>query len=352
MKIQAKWMLGIIAIWMSCVDKVDLSLPSAELPLIIEGQVTDQPGADTIKITRAYPVDGNYYARQGVAGAQVTISDNAGNVDVLLDISRGYYVTQTLQGVVGRSYQLQVIVEGATFQSTPERMAPAGAIDSIYFEYTTTVNKDKNIEEDGFNIYLNGSVDPSSSRRLRWKYNGTYNIFTNPAAITVTIPCAAPPCPVVPLACSAGCECCSCYVYERESSPLVSNPTSLGSEQFNRVFVHYIPINSMTFNQKYRVEITQMELSQEVFDFYSAVRKQIENASSLFQPPFFELKGNVKAVNSNQSVVGVFSAAALTKKHIYIYRSDIPYAFMPSEIIGDCRAVAEHSFIEVPPFWE
>ncbi len=352
MKMQAKWMLGIMAIWMSCVDKVDLSLPSAELPLIIEGQVTDQAGADTVKITRAYPVDGNFYARQGVEGAQVTISDNAGNVDVLQDISRGYYVTQTLQGVVGRTYQLQVIVGGTTFQSTPERMAPAGAIDSIYFEYTTTVNKDKNIEEEGFNIYLNGSVDPSSSRRLRWKYNGTYKIFTNPAAITMMIPCAAPPCPIVPLPCSEGCLCCTCYVHERETSPLVSNPTTLGADQFNRVFMHYIPINSLTFNEKYRVEITQMELSQQVFDFYDAVRKQIDNASSLFQPPFFELKGNMQAVAGGGNAVGIFYAAALTKRHIYIFRSDIPGSFFPTEIIGDCRAVADNSTTEIPPFWE
>lgn len=95
-----------------------------------------------------------------------------------------------------------------------------------------------------------------------------------------------------------------------------------------------------------------MELSEPVFDFYNNVRKQIDNASSLFQPPFFELSGNIQAVNSNVGVIGVFSAAAQTRKHIYIYRSDIPHPFTPSVIIGDCRAVADHSKLEIPPFWE
>jgi hypothetical protein len=345
-------MLGIMVVWMSCVDKVDLSLPAEELPLIIEGQITDQPGPHTVKISRAYPVDGNYYSREGVEGAQVTITDNAGNVDVLQDISGGSYVTQVMNGVVGRTYQLEVKLGGTTFQSTPQLMAPAGSIDSIYFEHITTVNNDKDIEEEGFNIYVNGSVDPSSSRRMRWKYDGTYKIFTNPAAITNVLPCAAPPCPIVTLPCAEDCSCCTCYVYERETSPLVSNPTTLGANQFNHVFIHYLPINGLTFNEKYRVEITQMELSQDVFDFYAAVSKQIDNASSLFQPPFFELKGNVNAVVGDDKVVGIFYAAALSKKHIYILRSDIPGSFITYEIAGDCRAVAENSTTVRPPFWE
>jgi hypothetical protein len=353
MKSAARLLMGFMLIWMGCVDKVDLSLPYDELPLIIDGLVTDEDRPFTVKISRAFPVDGNYYVPKGVVASSVVISDNLGNNDVLSQfrddsntVIPGSYVTNSLKGVIGRTYQLKITLpDGTELESSPELMRASGKVDSIYFEYVTAENKGTGIEESGFNIYVNATLAPESKGRIRWIYDGTYKIFTNPAAIIVGNPPA-------PIACSVGCLCCICYVSEREGVPILANSNYAGADQLAKVLIKYLPINNYTFNEKYRVEVRQLELSQEVFDFYSAIKGQTQNASSLFQPPFFELKGNVHFVSSSDRVVGVFSAAAVDSRHIYIYRGDVPYEMFYNEIQGDCRAVVPNSVITEPAFWE
>ncbi len=355
MRLKAKFVIGSLVIWTSCIDRVDLSLPASEFPIIVDGMITDAPKEDTVKvrISKAFPVDGAYHPVAGVRDVDVVITDNTGASYVLNEDSVksiGTYWTTALQGTVGRTYKLSLKTkEGTRFESTPETMLAAGTVDSIYFEVVQRKNKAKDIDEEGFNVYINAKAAPGSSLRMRWKFDGTYQVNTNPAALTTTDPETGV---VTPLACSAGCLCCTCYVSEKEESPIMANTTFVGASEMSRVFMRYIPINNYTFNQKYHVEITQMEVSQAVYDFYRAVKGQAENASSLFQPPFFELKGNIAPTNNNNLIVGVFSAAAVSKRSIYILRADIGHTIFSEEIIGDCRAVAENSSTTIPPFWQ
>ncbi|MBL7848569.1 MAG: DUF4249 family protein [Cyclobacteriaceae bacterium] len=329
-------------LWLGCVDKVNLSLPSGKLPFIIEGFVSDQAGPDTVKISKAFPVDGNYYSRVGVDGANLTITDDAGNTDGLTGIGKGFYVTNTLVGTIGRTYTLRGTLPGGIgIESTAERMAPAGNLDSIYYEYTETENTNTGVLEPGFNVYVNSTFDPSSSLRIRWKFYGTYKLVTDPSLIQTPRP----------LACAERCQCCVCFASEFETTPIVSDTRTAGSTSINRTFIHFIPISNYTFNDRYRVEVTQMEISQPVYDFYFDLKRQIINAASLFQPPFFELNGNVRALNSGANVIGVFSAAALIKKYIYIKKSAVPFELVSEAIAGDCRSVVENSTTTVPPFW-
>lgn len=352
MRINYSRYLFLLLLAPGCVDKADISLDTQQLPIIIEASVTNDPGPDTVEITRAYPADGGFYSRVGISGAVVRIISDAGESDNLTDIGRGFYVTDTLQGAIGRTYQLFLSLPNGQYQSTPQRMLPAGTLDEITYEFTSKENSSTGLTEDGFNVFANSTVDPSSSRRLRYKVLGTYKVTTNPELIQIRTDCAAPPCPMETLPCATNCECCFCWVSERETTPKLVDPDFVGGTSITRIPVHYIPINNYTFNERYRVEVTQMELSQDVYEFYEAIRKQMENASSLFQPPFFELRGNVEAINQAPRVVGIFSAVALTRGYIYINRSDVPYDMVSEPIAADCRAVAPNSTNQMPPFWE
>jgi hypothetical protein len=342
-------------VWVSCVDKVDLSLPTTVLPIIIDGHITDQPGPYFVRVSKAYPVDGEYHPGLGVEQASVNITSSTGESHPLTHIAAGYYVTDSASflGHVGRTYQLHILLPDNTLiESTLEQMASPGSIDSIYAEFVTTTNQDTGLDEIGYNIYVDATLAPGSSRRMRWKYNGIYEVTTDPSQIVVTIPCPNPPCPTGPLPCATNCECCYCWVHVNEEAPIIPSTAFNGTNEMKRVFMRYVPINNYTFNKKYWVQLTQMELSQPVYDFYSGVRGQIENGTSLFQPPFFELKGNVSAVNAQTKVVGVFSAAATTKRDVYFHRADVPRDMANPSIPADCRAIAPKSSTLRPPFWE
>src|SRR5579859_6804591 len=97
----------IILVLFSCKKVVTLKLNNAPPQLVIEGNVTDGPDADTVKIIRSV----NFYADNTfptVSGASVTISDNTGVTDKLTEITPGVYITHTLQGKPGNTYNLSV----------------------------------------------------------------------------------------------------------------------------------------------------------------------------------------------------------------------------------------------------
>ena len=125
---------GLIAlgIFSSCEEVINLKLNTSESQIVIQGSVYDHPGPYTVKITRTVGFDeSNIYPP--VTGAEVVISDNAGNSDVLTETTPGTYMTSTLQGTVGRTYSLTISADGKNFTAV-STMQLAVNIDSLYCE--------------------------------------------------------------------------------------------------------------------------------------------------------------------------------------------------------------------------
>ena len=100
----------------SCQKVVDINLNAAAPDIVIEGNITDQPGPYTVKISQSVNFDlPNVFPP--VKGANVMISDNAGNSEMLKETSDGIYTTNTLQGVQGRIYTLVVTANGKTYSA-------------------------------------------------------------------------------------------------------------------------------------------------------------------------------------------------------------------------------------------
>jgi hypothetical protein len=115
----------------SCQKVINLDLGSSVPQLVIQGNVYDQVGPYIVTLSKTVNFDApNIYPP--VTNATVTISDNAGNSEVLSQTIDGTYVTSALQGVIGRTYTLNVSVDGKTYTAS-STMPEAVSIDSIYF---------------------------------------------------------------------------------------------------------------------------------------------------------------------------------------------------------------------------
>lgn len=117
----------------SCQKVIDIDLNSADPKLVIECLLSDSAGPCLVKLTRT--VD---YFDAGVSpmvsGARVIISDNLGNTEQLTESQPGHYVTQTTQGVSGRTYFLNITVDGETY-SAQSTMANSVPIDTAFGTY-------------------------------------------------------------------------------------------------------------------------------------------------------------------------------------------------------------------------
>lgn len=119
----------------SCSEKIDLKLKNSEPRIVIESRLSDQSGPYSVVISKSRLYNENNQF-ETVPSALAVISDDAGNVDTLTEVAPGFHSTNFIQGVVGRTYQLSVTVEGTTYVSLC-KMRPPVAIDSIVFSTET-----------------------------------------------------------------------------------------------------------------------------------------------------------------------------------------------------------------------
>ncbi|HEY4110986.1 DUF4249 domain-containing protein [Puia sp.] len=125
----------------ACQKVIDLKLKNDSGKYVIEGNVTNLPGPYQVTIGKTDAVNADY-TLQGVSQAAVIISDNAGNTETLQEITPGIYQTKTLQGVEGRTYNLDVTVGNAHLTATSV-MPHQVNLDSLYivevFNFSKTV---------------------------------------------------------------------------------------------------------------------------------------------------------------------------------------------------------------------
>lgn len=172
-------LLLLTLIFTACSKVIDVDLNSADPQYVVEGAVTKGETVHRIAITRTLNFDevGPFPA---VNNAVVTISDDAGNSEVLTLVEPGIYATANLLGVEGRIYTITVSVDGKVFtaQSTmpvqvpyteltvfpvvfgsdtintliPQRVDPAGIAN--YYQFNTYQNGERlegiQIQDDEF----------------------------------------------------------------------------------------------------------------------------------------------------------------------------------------------------------
>ncbi len=139
-------LLSSILFW-SCEETVLLDLKQSSPRLIVEGQVTNQPGFQYVKLTRSV---GFYDTGDSpaVTDASVVVTDNVGNEIVFLHNpgndgdSTGFYLPATqFVGIVGRSYTLQITANGEVYEAKDD-LQPVTPIDSLTYRINDDEQQD------------------------------------------------------------------------------------------------------------------------------------------------------------------------------------------------------------------
>jgi hypothetical protein len=120
------------AILSSCEKVIDVDLNDVEAKLVIEGSIDDEGGPFEFRISKTVNFsESNVFP--GVTGAQITLVDSEGNTEVLTESSPGVYPITSIAGIPGRSYSVNIQVEGQSFETT-SFMPPVTEIDTIRVE--------------------------------------------------------------------------------------------------------------------------------------------------------------------------------------------------------------------------
>jgi hypothetical protein len=339
-----RWVAVFIVVG-SCVDRIEFNTPPARTLMVVDGLISTDPGPYTVTITNGFDVDEDSILYTPVQRLAVTLHEVNGVNESFIESSPGVYRTKgVIQGQTGHSYYINIkTIEGKIFESQPEMINPVGKIGEIRFEFEKRIIRKNFYETDNdvFNVFLDSDAGGGSEVYVRWRFKGTYLVVTYPQFFFRSTPPYTPykdPFPCSGYVLGEGpegsggvlrqvgqCTCCTCWANNFETIPQIADASLVAGNQFKNVKIAEVSINNRTFYDKYLVEIEQMSLTKNAFDFFKLVRKQKEEASSLFQPPAAEIRGNVKALNNNDLVIGLFWATSIATQHVFIEKSDIPF---------------------------
>ncbi len=347
----------------SCVDPFKIAVnPGADI-FVVDGLITDQPGPYTVKLSTSKPLDLNsqLYAYNWVTHATVIIHDDEGNQETLAEVSSGNYQTKIFQGVVGRSYFIEITTEdGKQFVSESERLQPVGDMADLRFRYEQGASG----TADEFGVYTDTQFFPEQNGLVRWRWTGTFEIFTYPSLRTKYV--GNPPVKVPdPIPCSGfqvvrnnlvqafDCSCCDCWVTQVSDPPIISDERYVSDNQIINQKVATVPINRRTFFRKYHLEVEQMSVSRAVYNFWKGIIAQKKTGSDLFQTPPPKTSGNIKAVGStSMQVIGIFGASSIKTKDLTILRTDVPHPLpVIDSLIASCLSVYPKTTNVRPSFW-
>jgi hypothetical protein len=354
----------------ACIDRYHLPEKLSGPRLVVDGMITDQPGPATIVLSESLDINTSVRKTEPVTGATVTIHDDAGNKELLQEVSAGVYQTSgiALKGVIGRKYHATIRIQEKEYVSDPQTLLPAGVIDDVYFiaEENVINDGDLTLPQNSVSILMNARGTPGAPNLFRWRWSATYEVKTFPELKTRLDLESRPPVEIpAPLPCSGyimgdggviekidTCTCCKCWVDESGSRALISDNQFSENDSFRGVHVVKLPVDSWRFNIKYLIRIEQLSVSEEVYAFWKLVKAQQDGEGSLFQPNAVRVKGNVHSTTDpDEQVLGIFSVSAVTTKELSIVKDQIPFTMTSEIVAASCFSLFQGSSNIKPPNW-
>ena len=355
-----------------CISPVDIQAGSFTPSLVVEGFITDDFGPHEIRISRVAKFAG---VRQGgairiVNNAEVQIIDDQGNStpvrqqDIIrkevfngsefggclptlafLEVKTNYLTPDNFKAEVGKSYVLEIRVDGKTYRSAPQLVLTTPEIDSLSLGFVTLPSSNDLAPRTGVEVFAAWN-DPVGQDFYSWKINGIYGINTSSQG-------------------GIG-ECCLfdptdlgatyCWIREQDiEGNIVALDDRFFEGQTAREKVGFVEDDGVRFadgrvpdSKQYYVEVEQYRFSQEAFNFFRNIDILSSIDGEIFDPPPVSIRGNIANINdSNELVVGFFGAFSVKRKGIFITKDLILDRQPFSGSCGDCRTRAGAQ-VEVP----
>jgi hypothetical protein len=173
----------------SCEETTQLDLRQTPSKIVIEGLVTNQPGYQTVKITRSTDFYGSGKTPR-VQDASVRVTDDAGLEFNFIHNPRnhpdsaGIYIPEAaFTGEPGKVYTLHITVDGESYEAS-DKLLSVASIDSLKFQINENEKDDPKEEGKIYEllVYAREPQDEENFYLFKYYRNDTL-IFHNPSDV-------------------------------------------------------------------------------------------------------------------------------------------------------------------------
>lgn len=241
--------------------------------------------------------------------------------------------------------------DGSRYESTPQTLTASPSISATYANYEKgrSINELGNEQNDHrWNVFIETAVARSYEMYLTWRYRGVYEFETFPEDYCKQPENDCDPGPAHPRQVPPGCY-KYCYVteYGNEFTTAASGREGL-FESILEKKIASIPITYSKLYNYYKLNIYQLSVSRQVYEYLQLLNQQITSQGTIFDVTPSPVNGNIHSIeDSDDTALGMFYAAGVTSAQLNLNRSGVSASFTPSYRPEDCR-LARNSSDERP----
>ena len=271
-----------------CVDPFNAQVTEQRNEIVVQGMITDLPPPYTVTISETSNYSRNISGfTTFVSQATVMVCDDLGTCIPFYELSKGKYETTASapMGAPGRYYHVEIETkDGRRIESVPELLKASPEIAKVYSEYDIA-----SVQREGFQVYADTQDPAGENNFYRWETIGYFPYS----------------------------EKCF-YVIPGSNTLFVDSDKNRDGKVISRVHLRDVAFNRRDY---YVVEVYQYALSGDAFQFFNRIKNQSASTGSIFDPPPTFIDGNMRSINSDESVLGYFVAAGASKKGVAINRA-------------------------------
>ncbi len=327
--------IGIIVLFNSCVEELELDTENFESILIVEGIITDEVKFQEVKLSRSYRLEENGPAP--VSNAEVIVKSSIGENIEFSETSPGLYISGIdFAARPGTDYTLEVTTANGVYESTTISGQESTSIDEVRTIKT-------NYKQDEGVAILVSSSDQNEGSFYKYEYEETYKIVSPYEKLWDLVIVEDTLLESV----DKTREEYICYNTLPSTETIISGTTELSENNINDYLVKFIERDNFKMSYRYSMLVKQLRISADAHAFYETLKNlsEADNIFSQYQPGL--LSGNIQPVgNNDEKVIGIFSAAAVDEARVFFSYTDYfdPIVQARASHINDCDDVFTESY--------
>ncbi len=300
----------------SCVEKYWPVLSLGESFLVVDGGINNFPGPYTIKLSYSSSLTDTLFIP--ISSARVSILDDRGNEEILIQNSPGIYKTSSLgiQGIIGRSYKVSILLEnGETYESELEELLePINVEELIAEEEWQYAQNILEVDQEGLRFNVKTKANSTSNTYLIWEIEETYEYHSVAPIMyyydgSILSEGSSNNFGLQRMKNMNSLFCC--WKTETLSQNFHYSFENMSSDEAHQIPLHFIPYGDKRLRYGYNIQVNQFVISKDAYTFINELEKQNENQGTLFTTQPFQIKGNIlNTLNPSEIVLGYFKVAS------------------------------------------
>ncbi len=294
----------------SCVKDIepDIELIDTE-KYVITGMLTDIATEQDIIITKTTPLDDPY--QNYIGGCKVKIIRNDNVEYSYYEYQQGIYRLNVPIDFIDntKSYMIEVITpEGFTIQSSSESFASCADVGDVYWEYF----KEEGSKFEGYQFFTDMHASEDDSKYYLYKIIET---FEHHSPYPLEYYYDGKLRRVVPPDYSK----MYCWVTTGIKDVFPMSTKGFSENVYDRYKLNYTTNLSQRLSHLYSLLIKQYSISEEAYDYWQQMRKNLHQSGGMYNSQPIPVKGNLKIVSGGEKdVLGFFGVSAIKEKRIFV----------------------------------